>query len=218
MDLAGSGVNLYTTVHAPSAAGIPDRLASDFIGVSRDFMATPGTLKLLVRQVLLPRLCSHCALPANHLLQGAVNALGVYISGSDWQHWLDCISRICGRDASVLQIRNDAGCDVCSNDEASGLRGYAGRTIAAEYIEPEFSPGFLETIRRGSRSGTPTHDALRLSFARHENDEPPLSALGSAFTKAFEGGIDPRDIEPRFHSFESIEQNLRSRPRKAARS
>src|SRR5690606_33307828 len=29
MDLAGSGVNIYTTVHAPSAAFIPTRLASD---------------------------------------------------------------------------------------------------------------------------------------------------------------------------------------------
>src|SRR5690606_27714547 len=48
MDLAGSGVNVYTTVHAPSAARIPDRMASDFIGVSRDFLATPGVLKLLV--------------------------------------------------------------------------------------------------------------------------------------------------------------------------
>src|SRR5690606_22151451 len=47
MDLAGSGVNLYTTVHAPSAAFIAERLASDFIGVSRDFLAMPGTLKLL---------------------------------------------------------------------------------------------------------------------------------------------------------------------------
>src|SRR5690606_6350728 len=50
MDLAGSGINVYTTIHAPSAALIPQRLASDFIGVSRDFLATPGMLKLLVFQ------------------------------------------------------------------------------------------------------------------------------------------------------------------------
>ena len=37
MDLAGSGVNVYTTVHAPSARAIVDRLASDFIAVPRDF-------------------------------------------------------------------------------------------------------------------------------------------------------------------------------------
>ena len=60
MDLAGSGVNVYTSVHAPSVTFIPERLASDFIGVSRDFLSMPGTLKLLVWQALLPRLCS-CA-------------------------------------------------------------------------------------------------------------------------------------------------------------
>ncbi|MFJ1022751.1 ATPase, T2SS/T4P/T4SS family [Bordetella bronchiseptica] len=62
-DLAGSGVSLYTTTHAGSALLIPERLASDFIGVSRDFLATPGVLKLLVYQTLLPRLCPACALP-----------------------------------------------------------------------------------------------------------------------------------------------------------
>src|SRR3546814_826338 len=72
MDLAGSGINLYTTVHAPCAALVGERLASDFIGVSRDFLATPGILKLIVHQALLPKLCAHCALPASSLLRGAV--------------------------------------------------------------------------------------------------------------------------------------------------
>src|SRR3546814_9154070 len=64
MDLAGSGVNVYTTVHAPSAVGIPDRLASEFIGMPRDFLATANILKLLVFQALLPTLCTHCAVEA----------------------------------------------------------------------------------------------------------------------------------------------------------
>src|SRR3546814_15800503 len=70
MDLAGSGVNVYTTVHAPSAALIPQRLASDFIGVSGDFLATAGMLKLLVFQVLLPVLCRQCPLPVTQFLEG----------------------------------------------------------------------------------------------------------------------------------------------------
>ena len=56
-DLAGSGVSIYTTVHAGSALWIPARLASSFIGVPRDLLATPGILKLLVFQCLLPLLC-----------------------------------------------------------------------------------------------------------------------------------------------------------------
>src|SRR3546814_17711193 len=35
MDLAGSGVTVYTTVNAPSAVGIPDRLAHELIRIER---------------------------------------------------------------------------------------------------------------------------------------------------------------------------------------
>ncbi|AHV94853.1 ATPase, T2SS/T4P/T4SS family [Bordetella holmesii] len=48
MDLAGSGVSVYTTVHAGSAQGIPARLSSDFIGIPADFLQMRGVLKLLV--------------------------------------------------------------------------------------------------------------------------------------------------------------------------
>jgi type II secretory ATPase GspE/PulE/Tfp pilus assembly ATPase PilB-like protein len=54
MDLTGSGVSVYTTTHAPSALLAADRLASDAIGVSRDFLATPGLVKLLVYRRYCP--------------------------------------------------------------------------------------------------------------------------------------------------------------------
>src|SRR3546814_21063590 len=88
MDLAGSGVNVYTTVHAPSAALIPQRLASDFIGVSGDFLATAGMLKLLVFQVLLPVLCRQCPLPVPLLLDGGLRPDGLPLTGAQWRRWL----------------------------------------------------------------------------------------------------------------------------------
>src|SRR5690606_21543743 len=110
MDLAGSGVNLYTTTHAPSAALIAERLASDFIGVSRDMLATPGVLKLLIYQALLPRLCDHCALPATRLVKGDTDIIGLGRTASYWRQWLNRFQRLYDAQAESLRIRNPSGC------------------------------------------------------------------------------------------------------------
>ena len=174
MDLAGSGVNVYTTVHAPSAALIPDRLASDFIGVSRDFLATPGLLKLQVYQALLPVLCDHCALPVARLLQGATAADGQYRPAEYWRSWLARIRALYACSTDTLRIRNPEGCPECRRTHLKALAGYAGRTVVAECIEPA-----LTTIHQ--------------------------SAMDCGVQKSLWGQIDPRDIEPRFQSFETVE-------------
>jgi type II secretory ATPase GspE/PulE/Tfp pilus assembly ATPase PilB-like protein len=185
MDLASSGVNVYTTVHAPSAAAIPDRLASDFIGVSRDFLASAGMLKLLVFQVLIPVLCAHCALPAS-TLAAADSSLGhAFRTREQWATWLGLIQELFGSPAS-LKIRNPQGCGHCRTPQTHALNGYAGRTVAAELIEPGVSP------------------------------LPQRSALDSAMLRAFRGEIDPRDIERRFHAFETLALRRRAPGGRAA--
>jgi type II secretory ATPase GspE/PulE/Tfp pilus assembly ATPase PilB-like protein len=197
MDLAGSGINVFSTVHAPSAARIGDRLASGFIGVSREFLATPGMLKLLVHQVLLPRLCVHCALPAVRL----ADTYGCR-KGISWPQWLDCIQRLSASPIDGLRIRNPRGCEHCRNQQVPDLGGYAGRTVAAEYIEPALRPDFLDSLMRGAGLA-PGHDAdpIRAS-GRHGTP----TAMQCALHKALCGEIDPRDIEPRFESFETCER------------
>lgn len=172
MDLVGSGVNVYTTVHAPSARSIPDRLTSDFIGVSRDFCAGSGVFRMLVYQALLPRLCPKCALPApDFSLSGAeIPGGSVYRS---WSQWLDLIQQLYGQSAQALRIRNTQGCDLCRSGQDPSLFGYVGRTVVAEIIEP--------------------------LIGLHQQ----RSAMDCAVGKAFAGQIDPRDIEPRFHAFET---------------
>lgn len=174
MDLAGSGVNVYTTVHAPSAALIAQRLSSDFIGVSPDFLSTPGVLKLLVFQVLLPVLCPHCALPADHLLQGADHPGGGYRSGRLWADWLQLIRSLYPGLPHAWRIRNPQGCPACAHAALPELHGYAGRSVAAELIEPAISP------------------------------LPSRSAMDCAVSKGAAGTIDPRDIEVRFQAFETL--------------
>mgnify|MGYP003583058674 FL=1 len=210
MDLAGSGVNVYTTTHAPSAALIGERLASDFIGVSRDFLATPGVLKLLVYQVLLPRLCVHCALPAVDLLRAGKELGGQARTAAQWRQWLDRLQRLYACDPRSLRIRNPSGCSACFNKQMSDLNGYAGRTVAAEYIEPALSPGFLESIQRSQSLGhwfAGSNTGLANEF--DSSHSQVQTALQCAVYKASQGEIDPREIEPRFQSFETQERLLR---------
>lgn len=207
MDLASSGVNIYTTTHAPSAALIPDRLASDFIGVSRDFLATPGMLKLLVFQALLPSLCD-CALPIERLFSGARAADSQHRNGTQWRAWAEMLQTLYRCDASALRIRNPAGCDACRRPQLVALNGYAGRTVVAECIEPALAPGFLQSIRRGAGYsaawpyGGPC--GTRRPQAEELNAADPGSAMNCAMHKALTGQIDPRDIESRFQSFETL--------------
>lgn len=182
MDLAGSGVNVYTTVHAPSAAFIPERLASDFIGVSRDFLAMPGALKLLVWQVLLPRLCD-CALPllpeTRHRLPAA--------------QWLDALAALFPGPAQRLRRRNPHGCSACRKQGLPELHGYDGRSVAAEIIEPRLHPQWSDWVRERGKGSFPV---------------PLRSAMASAMAAAYEGVFDPADVEQRFHSL-AVEARLR---------
>lgn len=183
MDLAGSGVNVYTTVHAPSAAFIAERLASDFIGVSRDFLAMPGTLKLLVWQALLPRLCA-CAEP--------VLARPGRDAGA--QAWLRALEALFPGPVEALRVRSPDGCTACRAQGLPELFGYDGRSVAAEMIEPRLHPQLLDWVRDRGRG------ALPLSMR---------PAMGAAMAAAYQGVFDPADIERRFHTF-AMESRLRS--------
>ncbi|TAN26598.1 MAG: general secretion pathway protein [Castellaniella sp.] len=187
MDLAGSGVNVYTTVHAPSARAIVDRLASRFVGVPRDFLETPGVLKLLVFQVLLPRLCPACASEA------APGELARQQGGNPdhWRTWLGWIEHCWHITPEKLRLRNPAGCPSCRRPQLPELAGYEGRTVAAELREP----GLWAT------------DAADDPYRPDRID----SAMAHAMEKVAAGLIDPRDVEPRFMAFETLALRLRSR-------
>lgn len=137
MDLAGSGVNVYSTVHAPSAAGIIDRMASSFIGIPYDFLATKGVLKLLIHQALLPILCANCSLSISATnLKHSINSAQKY-----WHKWLAWIEQYYLIQAADLRFRNPHGCKSCHNSHLPELAGYAGRTIVADLIEPAIATG-----------------------------------------------------------------------------
>jgi type II secretory ATPase GspE/PulE/Tfp pilus assembly ATPase PilB-like protein len=213
MDLAGCGVNLYTTVHAGSALLIADRLCSSFIGVARDLLSTPGILKLLVYQCLISRLCSYCALDARQVIAGGdwVCAHGITRDAEWFKKWLKTIEIFLGLSTEELRFRRASGCERCLSASLSSLNGTQGRTVVAEMIEPITETFFLEALKR--------HDGLGLYEWFHSRPRSHFSdldmrgktAMQCAIYKMSQGQIDPRQVESKFGSFELITQGNRPR-------
>lgn len=197
MDLASSGISLYATTHAGAAAMIPERLASDAIGVSRELLAAPGILKLLVYQTLLPRLCLACALPAAQLW-GVAARRHEPRDAAYWRGWMAALTRAFLLDAAVLRVRNPDGCPDCRRPQLPELNGTIGRSVAAEMIEPERADGFLDCVRK--RDYGPLRPQARPWPDAAWRDEAARGtrALNSALYKVAQGEVDPRALLRRF--------------------
>lgn len=205
LDIVLSGSSLYGTIHVGSCLGIPQRLTSSEIGVPRETLGTPGLLKLLAHQALLPALCT-CALPASSLLDGARDALGVMQDRTVWSRYFDDIEALYDFGASSIKVRNPEGCVHCRRKGIPELFGYAGRTVAAELFEPSNDPEALRAIATGDEI------RLREIFAGHRTakydaaDMEGKSTMDCAVYKMSQGIIDPRDIEPHFTAFATLRQ------------
>lgn len=139
-DLATSGVRVFTTVHAARARLIPQRLSSSFIGVDPELLRTPGVLRLLVHQELLPKLCTQCALPVRELTQFPAGLAAAFYQFRHFRDWLRQVKQLWGEDGfEQLYVRNPQGCQACAIWAKRGLAGYSGRTVVAELWQPHVS-------------------------------------------------------------------------------
>lgn len=187
MDMVLTGTSVYTTTHAPSAMGVYDKLASDTIGVSRDFLSFPDSIKLIVYQALIPKNCSHCALPLGDT--------------ADELNLKSLLHELYDLDVTRLRKRNADGCDLCRHESIPELNGFGGRELVAEMLEPD--PQILDYVKRSDAVGLAHYLSSLRGDVRY--DDPEMrgkSAMECAVYKASQGCIDPREIEPRFHSFE----------------
>ncbi|WMD23145.1 ATPase, T2SS/T4P/T4SS family [Achromobacter seleniivolatilans] len=196
MDLASSGISLYTTTHAGSAAMIPERLASDAIGVSRDFLAAPGVLKLLVYQTLLPRLCARCALPVDSLWR--MPSGHRTFDAAEWQPWVQRMQQVYGLELDALRVTNAAGCVECRRPQLTALNGIAGRSVAAEMIEPDRVEGFHERVRERDNLALKRHVDSAGPETWRDVSQRGKRALDGALYKVNQGELDPRVLLQRF--------------------
>jgi len=196
---AGHGV--YTTTHARSALGVIDRFASPAIGLPREVMASPGILKLLVYQALLPTNCPHCCRSPDAHAQ----ALGLKgFALEQHQRWFDTLEVLYDIDPARLRLRNPEGCPQCRRRDLPELDGFAGRTVASEMIEPDES--LLALVLSGNNLAAHRHWRARASACITDEDLRGKTAMDCAVHKALDGLIDPREIEPRFMAFETLRQ------------
>jgi general secretion pathway protein E len=206
-DVVESGPNVYTTVHARRHIGIPDRLASPFIGVDRAVLSTPGILKLLIAQVLLPVNCSSCSIPAAEVLSGATSVDGLDAS------WLAVyfgrITKLFGLPTDGIRLRNSRGCEHCLRPGLAELAGYRGRTVAAEMIEPDET--FLTFVRDAQNIELKRYVSSMPHTALTDPDATGKSALQVALYHMHCGRLDPRAIEHRFESFETMDLRRQAR-------
>ncbi len=200
IDLAGTGVSLYTTVHASSALLIPERLASELIGVPRDLLSTPGVLKLLVYQRLMPTLCQHCALDTDQMLLDAGWKCAQQIVRTPiWKkHWLERLANTLQADISRVRFRQELGCESCRQPGLSELNGYDGRTVLAEVIEPGLESEFLVCLARRDPISLYRWFDSRPKSALSDADMAGKSVFECALYKMLGGLIDPREVEIQF--------------------
>ncbi|RMX08160.1 secretion system protein E [Corticibacter populi] len=210
-DIIEAGSNCYTTVHARNCVGIPARLSSPAIGIGRDVLATPGNLKLLIYQALLPVTCQHCRLPAASLWSADAE------DAAYWHAYFERIERLYGIHHSLIFVRNPHGCEHCRRSGLPELNGLKGRTVVAEMVEPDdhFNACVLDAK---VVELTRYVESLRTA-AFDDPDMRGKSAMECAIYKASQGLIDPREIEPRFKAFATVElereQQKRARQREA---
>jgi general secretion pathway protein E len=196
-----AGHSVYTTTHARSALGVIDRFVSPCIGLPREVLASPGILKLLVYQALLPINCPHCCRsPAEH-----AQALGLEGRALE-QHlrWFHTLHSLYDIDPGRFRLRNPEGCPHCRRPELPELDGFAGRTVASEMIEPD--EALLALVLAGNSLAAHRHWRAQASASIDDEDLRGKTAMDCAVHKALGGLIDPREIEPRFMAFETLLQ------------
>jgi general secretion pathway protein E len=191
-DIAESGHRAFSTVHAPSAIDmITLRLVSTELGIPRDVIATPNFLNLLVYQALVPKLCSHCCVPADTVYEPA---------------YLDKIERLFKVGKSSIRAKNAAGCSHCQRKALPELNGSRGRIVVAEMIEP--TPKMLLLFRDSKNLELKEHIRSLRTAGFDEPDTTGKSALEVAMYHVARGVIDPKEVELKFGSFDQYELEI----------
>lgn len=177
-----SGHQLMTTVHAGSALGTIGRLASEAIGIPRDFLAERQTLAALVYQALVPTLCPECKLKAVSVMP---------------PRRLDLLERKFLLDPYSVCVANPTGCPNCQG------MGISGQTVAAEIVMPtsEMRQAILD-----NQSVKLEHIWREQRCSGF--DDPDMhgkTAFEHGLYKVSQGLVDPIEVERAFSPMESYE-------------
>lgn len=196
-----SGHSVYSTSHARSGLGVIERLASPAVGVPRDVLAAPGIVKLMVYQLLISKLCPHCCKsPDEHAHYHGLSGIDL----ENHNNYFARLERLYRISRNQFRLRHEAGCAHCRKDELPGLNGLQGRTVVAEMVE--LDDVMRDCILRGDSVALYRHWRSLSSDSFQDEDLTGKTAMECAVLKASRGQIDPREVESRFMSFETVER------------
>lgn len=184
-EMVQTGHRVLTTIHGESWLDALIRLTGTLINVPAEVICTKNFLSALMFQKLLPVMCPHCKLPAKDVMTP--------------EH-LELIGNRFKIDTAGMCCANVAGCEHCRSDGIDS-GGTVGVTVVAEIFVPDdASLKFIED-RNWSQLQLLWRNTRKVPF-----DHPDMTgktAFEHALYKAYNGVVDPRDIEADFESFAS---------------
>ena len=167
LQFVDSGHQVWTTIHVGTANAILFRLLD--LGVEVPEVCKPGNIALLVKQSLVSRLCSGCALSEPPDPRAVPRRLFGLAEGWPRTRW-----------------RNPEGCERCAGGrDEIGRRAWAGyerQLVVAETIRPD--EGYLEFVKARDAGG-----AWR--YWRDKMGGRPIGTM--LWEMVLQGGVDPRD-------------------------
>lgn len=136
---SGTGHLVFSTLHANSALEVPDALVHYGVDEKQVFQ----TLRLIIYQVLKPKICPSCSRPK--------------VLKTSEKDWLDK-NLLTTEQLSVVREPNHEGCSECRN-------GYQGLTIMGEML---VSNALYRDLRNESYNNNWTQDKLKKAIMEHE--------------------------------------------------
>ncbi len=165
-DASRTGHQVWSTVHATTAMGIPKRLIT--VGndsderVTKEDILDPDVLSSLISQRLVKKLCPNCSIPLN------VEVIE--------EPLLDRLNKVFKNDLSGIRIKGD-GCLKCNQT------GNVGRTVVAEIIVVDEK--FVDLLINSS------FEAQNYWV----KDMAGMTMMMHGLLKVKRGDVDPADLE-----------------------
>lgn len=175
-----SGHPAFTTTHSESALGQLPYFLSPEMGMDAFELANPAFIGVLFHQVLVRKLCPHCAISDREKVHAAL--------GKERLAKLEDVYRV---PLDGLRIRNEAGCPHCQ-DKLRSRYGYAGMDVLAELFEPDLED--LQLIER--KQLVDLNVRWRKSHTPFDvEDCTGKNTLEIGIYKAINGVVDLRSVE-----------------------
>jgi general secretion pathway protein E len=189
LQMAETGHLVMSTLHAHLLTNMVPRLTNEVLGLSRQALASPNIINLLVYQSLVPLVCTTCAMHVDEAVRLDADTVDIVrLLGSKF-----------GLDVSSMRFKREGGCPLCRG------RGTRGKTIVAEMWQPDRQ--WLQYIRENDDYGALTYYRSHSDANLTSSDMTGKTVFEHTLYKATLGLVDPRSCEE-FESFDRFELGL----------